>query len=539
MKDVCSLRGVFLLVACAGLVSCTGELDGTGDKPGPMPLRRLTSEEYNYTVRDLVGDRSNPGNEFVGESFGDSGFATPGIVSTVDVGRYMDAAEHVAAHATKSLETLLPCDPSKVGEDACADAFVRSFGQRAFRRPLELHEVAGLLGLYSTMRKDAGYGFGDGIRVVIQGILQAPQFLYHWELGAVASSSNGTRVRLTPYQVASRLSYFLWSSMPDDELIASAGSGKLDTGEGIAREARRLLRDPRARDTVASFRTQWLGLSNLSRITKDPAAYPDFEGDLRAAMGEETKAFFDYVVLYGDGRFDTLLTAPFSFVNEPLAKLYGVEGVTGQALRKVSLDPTQRSGILTQPALLSVTANAYEGSLVHRGQLVRERFLCQTLAPPPANIPALPKAAPGVSLRKRSEMHTMDGACRSCHLNMDPIGYGFGNFDAIGRYIAEDGGQPVDTSGFIKNIDGTQKTYNGVKELTTILAQSPEVRRCFEKQWFRFAFRRAEVPEESAALDAVYDAFSRSDYDIRELLVALTQVDSFSSRTLAEGEVVQ
>ncbi len=506
----------------------------------PSPLRRLTREEYNNTVRDLLNDSSAPAGGFAGESIGGSGFATPGIVSAQDVSGYMDAAEALSSASMSKLISGLNCDPALQGDAICAKRFVESFGGRAYRRTLTAAEEADLLQVFTEAGALPGnVTFTDKLQLLVRAILQSPQFLYHWELGLSAPKVANGVVRLTPYEVASRLSYFLWSTMPDDALLGAAEANRLGTPNDLAAEVTRMLQDPKARDTVTSFHSQWLKLDNLLRIVKDPTTYPLFNDALRRDMKAENAAFVNHVLLDSDAKLTTLLSATFSFVNEPLAKLYGVTGVTGTGLRKVALNASERAGILTQTALLSTTANAYEGSLILRGKLLREQFLCQRLAPPPAVVPPIPALAPGQSLRERSVIHMSNASCKVCHELMDPIGYGFGNYDAIGAYRTTEAGKTIDASGSISGLDGSDQSFNGPAELAALLSTSSQVRNCVAKQWFRFAFRRAELPEDAPSLSSAFDAFEKADYDIRTLLSALAQSPSFSYRSLAPGELSQ
>ena len=457
---------------------------------------RLTRDEYNNTVRDLLNDPSAPAGAFAGESIGGSGFATPGIVSAQDVSGYMDAAETLTSVNVGKVASGLSCDPALQRDAMCAKQFVEAFGRRAYRRRLTPAEVADLLQVFTEAGALPGnVTFTDKLQLLVRAILQSPQFLYHWELGLSAPHVTNGAIRLTPYEVASRLSYFLWSSMPDEELLGAAEANRLDTPSSLAAEVTRMLQDP--------------------------------------------AAFVNHVLLDSDAKLATLLGATFSFVNEPLAKLYGVAGVTGTGLRKVALDASERAGILTQTALLSTTANAYEASLILRGQLLREQFLCQPLAPPPAVVPPLPALAPGQSLRERSKAHMTNASCKVCHELIDPIGYGFGNYDAIGAYRTTEAGKAIDASGSISGLDGSDQSFNGPAELAALLSNSNQVKNCIAKQWFRFAFRRAELPEDAPSLSSAFDAFEKADYDIRTLLSALAQSPSFSYRSLAPGELSQ
>lgn len=505
---------------------------------GPMPLRRLTRVEYDNTVRDLLGDDIGLGQKFSGELVGSSGFSTPGLVSTVDATALMEAAEQLSLRAATRLDALLPCDPAALGDDDCASEFITGFGRRAFRRPLDDIEYDALVELYQQARTDLGRDFAGGIEVVLQAILQSPQFLYHWQLGSAQPEASGDVVALGPHELASRLSYFLWSTMPDDALFEAADADALGSDEEIEAQVRRMLADPKAKDTLATFHRQWLDIDHLLELPKDPELFPEWDDELKVSMEAETLSFINHVILAGDGRLGTLLTASFSFINEPLARLYGVEGVTGTDIRgPVDLDPAERMGVLTHASVLAHHARAYEGSPIHRGKLIRERLLCQTLPIPPANIPPLEGVDPSLPSRERYEAHFEEEPCRTCHLLMDLTGFGFENYDTIGRYRSTDAGLPVDASGTVYGLDGEARSFEDVRELVELLAASEQVKRCVVTQWFRFAMSRKETAEEQVLLDNAYAAFEASDFDIREMLVAIAMSPAFRYRQLSEGEL--
>ena len=524
-----------------------GTADPTTDGPaddgpaaGLMPLRRLTRVEYDNTVRDLLGDVTHPAQSFPGEGEGSAGFASPGLVGSTDVKRLMEAAEALAAVAIQDLPALTQCAPDVEGEDGCAARFVVEFGARAYRRPLAEVEVEALLAIYDLARSDLQQDFAGGLRVVMQAMLQSPQFLYRWELGEAPPDREGALVRLTGHELASRLSYFLWSTMPDEALFAAAGAGELDTPAEIEAQARRMLADPRARDTLENFTRQWLHLENLPAVFKSPDLYPGFDDALKGSMLAETLTFVDHVIRSGDGRVDTLLTASYSFLDERLAGLYGVAGVVGPELRgPVELDPTQRIGLLTHASLLTLGANAYEPDPIRRGKLVRERLVgCDKLPPPPNNIPELDPPDPDKPARERYEQHSMVEPCLSCHRLTDPIGFGLQHYDAIGQYRLMEGVHPIDASGVVHGLDGGDVAFTDVQGLAQALAASEEVRTCVAHQLFRFGFARRETVADRPSFDAAYAAYEAADYNLREFIVALTTSQSFRYRMPADGEVL-
>jgi hypothetical protein len=311
----------------------------------------------------------------------------------------------------------------------------------------------------------------------------------------------------------------------------------LSTNEAIAAQARAMLQSPRAARALDSFHRQWLGLSSLDSLFKDEARFPEWTSALSIAMRDEIQAFTRHVLLEGDGKVATLLGAPFSFLNADLAKVYGVSGVTGSELRRVELDATQRAGLLTMPGLLAVAAEPSVPNPFKRGELIFEKVMCQKLEPPPT-VPPLPEpdAANPVPVRQQLETLTSVAPCSGCHQLINPLGFGLGNFDAIGKYkTTDEAGFPIDASGTL--LDGTTFTTPG--QLAAALANDPKVRACLTKQWFRFGFGHAESEADTHSLETAYGAFAGAGFDLRELLVAFVTTKSFLYRSVEAGEVLQ
>jgi hypothetical protein len=546
-----------VLAACVGSIGDGGDLPGalpgaapggsglggtsqtqvlcTTPSPGAAPLRRLTQAEYNNTVRDLLGDSSNPAAAFPPDqkvgAFSNTAISL--TVSPLLAQGYETAAEQLASRAIGNLAALSSCDTATIGEDACATQFIATFGKRAFRRVLTQDETTGLLALYQANK--AGADYNNGIQAVIEAILQSAPFLYRAEFGDAARAlagppGSGGVVPLTSYEIASRLSYFLWGSMPDDALFAAADRNQLLTADQIAAQATRMLADPKAHPAVDEFFGEWLGVDDIDNAPKDPATYAIYTPQVRDAMQSETLAFVDWVMWQSDATVGTLLTSPVTFANASLAQVYGVQGVTGDAMQKVQLDPAQRAGIITQGAVLTVLAKPDRSSPVLRGKFVREKLLCQTVSPPPQNIVITPPpVTPGVSTREMFSMHSTVEPCKSCHALMDPIGFGFEHYDGIGRWRTVDQGQPVDASGTLSASD-VNGTFDGAVALAKKLAQSKEVSDCVATQWFRYAIGRGDTTEDACTLQSLKQSMSGSKSDMRKLLVAITQADTFRYR---------
>jgi hypothetical protein len=493
------------------------------DDPGPTPLRRLTHREYDATIRDLLGDDSHPSATFPVET-SPTGFDNEAQALDVDgmlAEEYLAAAETIAAAA--DLAALLPCDPAVDGEDACAAEFIAELGLRAFRRPLDADLEARYVALFADSR-DA-WGFDRALELVVVAMLQSPRLLYRVELG-LADDDGDAKVRLDDWEIASRLSYLLWGSMPDDELFAAASAGELATPDQVRGQTERMLDDPRARAMVSEFHAQWLKLPALATISKDEAVYPGFDA-LRPAFEAETRAFVEHVVFDGEGDVQTLLTAPYTFVNDELAALYGVALPAGTALERVDLPAGQRAGLLTQGAVLAVHAKPDQSSPVLRGRFVRERLLCEAMPEPPANVDTTPpEVDPDASTRDRFEQHTSDPTCATCHVLLDPLGFGLEHYDGIGRWRDVDGASAVDASGSIRTSAG-DVPFDGALELAAWLADSSQVRACVVTQWFTWSHGRAPDLVDACTTETLVDAFTAADGDIRELLVALTQTEAF------------
>jgi hypothetical protein len=508
------------LAVAVFLASCSSETAGPATAEGPF--RRLTREEYNNTVRDLLGATTRPADTFPPEEQA-NGFNNNSKVLGVTqllAENYLATSEVLADRFTREVNDVLPgC--TKLDGEPCARAFIETFGKRAFRRPLTAEEIDRFVALWRT-----GYDevfFDEGIEMVVQAMLQSPHFLYRVEVGEPVPGKAGLR-RPTPYEQATRLSYLLWGTMPDDELFAAAGARRLSTPEEIEAQARRMMGDPRTRATVGSFFRQWLQLDEINSLDKDTAVFPSFDGKLRPHLRGEIETFIDHVVWEGGGLHD-LLTASYTFLNRPLAEYYGVSGPAGDAFERVELDPARHAGILTQAGILASLAKPNQSSPVHRGKWVRERLLCEELMPPPPNVEVTPpNLDPGLTTRERFWEHRASPFCSTCHEMMDPIGLGFEHFDGAGLWRETENGLAIDDSGELVGTD-VPGEFQGVVELAHRLADSEQVRDCVTTSWFRFAFGRSEAEADAGSLESLRRSFG--DGDVRELVIGATRTDAF------------
>jgi len=537
---------VLVVAACIGAACGTGRIGEPGDgeqgpvstaplctggieDPGPSPIRRLTRFEYNATVRDLVGDDTQPARNFPSEeeAYGFTNNANVMGVTPVLTEQYLAAAERLALKAIERTDVLPTCDVLIEGEAPCATSFIAKFGLRAYRRPVTAEETDDLLIAFAEGRAQTGE-YRGGLRFVITAMLQSPAFLYRVEVAA--ADPNAKVVALGSYELASRMSYLFWGSMPDDTLLAAAAASELATKEQIEAQARRMLKDRRAEDMVAHFQKEWLGLGALDNMLKDTTVYPEFSAELRDDLSKETETFLKEV-FWRDGTLDGFFGAPYTFVNERLANLYGLPPPSGSGLVKVDTTSAHRFGFLTQGSFLALNAKANQPSPIHRGKFIREKLLCDILPPPPNNIIIKPPdVRPGSTSRERFEQHTKDATCRQCHQLMDPIGFGFEHYDGIGKYRTEEAGKPIDAKGEFIATSDLNGTFVGVPELAKKLGTSQQVADCVVTQWFRFGYGRTEQNEDACTMDRLRKTFAASKHDVRELLIQLALTDSFRYR---------
>ncbi len=505
---------------------------------GLTPLRRLTREQYNNTVRDLIGATGSPADGFSDdEKIGPFHSNAIAPIDELEVQQYGEIAATLATAAIAGMNRLSPCDLAADTGTAttCATQFLTQFGRRAYRRPLSRAEIQQYLSLYALGKQ--GGGVQNGFRLVVQTMLQSPFFLYHHDVGATGLPQPGV-VGLSPYELASRISYFLWNTMPDEPLFAAAAASSLSSDAALTTQVQRMLADPKAAATIASFHRQWLDVEDVGEQLKDAKMFPGFNTQLTDAMTQELSLFSNYVVLQGDGMLKTLLTSNMAFPQGGLFGIYGVPQPAGfTAGTAVALDATRRAGLLTQAAFLTKWSHADQTSPVHRGKLVRLNLLCGFIGSPPPNVnTAPPVPTPVTSTRERFAQHESDPVCASCHLLMDPIGLGFEHFDPVGAYRDVDGLGPVDATGQINkaapDLDGS---FNGAVDLANRLAQSALVRDCVASQWFRFSLGRMESTNDACSIQGLRDTFNASDGNIRDLLARIVLSPAFRSVRLNGG----
>jgi Protein of unknown function (DUF1592)/Protein of unknown function (DUF1588)/Protein of unknown function (DUF1595)/Protein of unknown function (DUF1587)/Protein of unknown function (DUF1585) len=519
---------------------------GTGtapavESPSPRLLRQLTLSEYQNTVQDLLRV-ANVDTSAIPPDVTVDGFTTNvtgAFVSETAMDAYNTVASALGDRAVaEAYATLVPCTTQ---DAACAGTFVTAFGSRAFRRPLTSDEKARYLGFFDASL--TGGDFKTGVGLVVKAMLVSPYFLFRSELGTAMGQDT---FHLTPYETATSLAYTFWGTMPDDKLFASAASGALANKAELEAQARRLLADPRGRVRITSFFYEWMESPRAYVATKDPGTYPAFskaQGANNAvvdAMRAEEDAFIGNVVFDSTKKFGELFAADYTFANDKLATYYGL-AAPGSATTplKVTLGAgAQRGGLLTLGMFLVGHGRTDESSPTQRGHMIRANMLCSDVPPPPPNVNTnITTMAAGQTGRDQIQALTGSGVCATCHTLMNPIGFGLEGFDSAGAQRTLDNGQPVDTTGVINGFTsstGAPLTFDGPRELSNILAQSQDARRCFAASFHRYARGYAAKGVDLGAVQLLQQDFLANDLDLPELFVRVALQDSFVLRRSAE-----
>lgn len=519
--------------SAAGGVGSGGASATTATDPGRVTLHRLNRAEYNNTVHDLLGTSSTPADDFPIDDRG-NGFDNMADVLTLSplhLSVYHSAAQALAAEALSNASeraALMTCDLAAQG-DTCARQILKGFAYRAWRRPIidaELERMMAVVNVAKTNGDSAEVGLGLALRA----ILLSPHFIFRVELDA-----NPTSLMAHPlngYELASRLSYFLWSSTPDTTLLASAESGALTSGTTLKEQAARLLADVRARSLIDNFAGQWLHLRAIDTLEPDHTLFPNVDAPLLSAMKSETELLFKDIAFQGTPLVQ-LLTANYTYLNDRLATHYGLPAVGSTELKRVDLSGNaQRGGLLTHAGFLTLSSHVNRTSPVVRGKWVMDELLCSSVPPPPPNVnlAAVSMAKEqGLTQRQALEQHRQDPTCNSCHQLMDPIGLGLENYDAIGAYRDMDAGKPIDANGQLPS----GETFVGAKELAARVAAKPEFARCVAKKLYSYALGRPPVETaghlDGPTLDALAQGLA-SNNSFAELASQIVTSPTFTSR---------
>jgi hypothetical protein len=529
--------GLLVLTLLAG---CVGQIGDANDGPGASrngddpqvttaPIARLTNTAYVNTLGDLfpgwaLPTPSLPADVVVGE-FDNNSLAQSPAAALIDI--YSSNAEAIAATLTEDLPRLLGCSPVTL---ACGQTWALDFARRAYRHPLSTQERDRLIALYTN---DAtGGDVALAVSLVIQGVLQSSSFLYRAEVGVPVSTELAA---LTDYEIASRLSYFLWESMPDEALLGAAADNALSRTDGIAAEARRMLDSPKARAAIARFQAQWLRFDKVGGLMRDSNIYPSFDADVGDALSTALTMYVDKV-FWDLGTLEALLTDSHAFVNDALAPIYDVDA-NGSTLQWTDVGAARRSGILTQAGLLAAFAHPQSSSPVLRGVFVLERLLCAETPPPPPGVQtAVPPPPEGDTRtgRERLEQDHEQGSCAACHRVIDGVGFGFEHYDAIGAWRDTENGKPIDASGTIVGSADLDGPFNGAIELGQKLAHSEGVRRCVTAKFFEYGLGLDENHVDEASVAAITAQFAGTDFDMRELIIQLVTSDTFRYRVITD-----
>ncbi len=418
---------------------------------------------------------------------------------------------------------IMICDPVADGRRPCAGEIIEAFATRAWRRPPTPEEVERLLQL-TDMVNGEGDDFDTQIAVALQAILLSPSFVFRVELDPTPHDL--TPHPLTDWELASRLSYFLWSSMPDAELFALAEQGELSDPDTLAAQVERMIRDPKSAALIENFVGQWLSTRALEDVNPDSARYPDWDAELKDAMGAETKAFVKEFLTTDRSALE-MLSSDFTYVNDRLARHYGLPPVGSDSMVRVHLTDDRRGGLLTQASLLTVTSHPRRTSPVKRGKFVLEHLLCQRPPDPPADVTAFPEAVdPDASLRERFEAHRSEPRCQPCHQLMDPIGFALEHYDGIGAWREDDQGYAIDATGTL--IDGS--AFDGGAELSKVIMGNGRLPECMARQLMTYGLGRGLVPKDDPWVDDVVGDFAGASYSLESLLISMTRSGAFTRR---------
>lgn len=488
---------------------------------GRVGLQRLTRSEYNRTVRDLFGVTSNPAAALPSDSTtgGFDNNASSLSVSPQSLELWLDLAESVAAEAMQNgAGRISGCDAEVDGALLCGQEVIAALGRRVVRRPLMDEELTSLMRLVDFALA-GGESFERGIEYALAAMLSSPQFLYRNVPPSVAPAGVSA---LDDYALATRLSYFVWGSTPDDALLDSAGQGALRDPIRLRAEFDRMLGDDKASALFDGFFSQWLALGKLSNAWPDDSILPGFSDEVREQMLQEARLFFSDVVAR-DGSALEFINGRSTFVNETLAGIYGVSGVTGSELVRVDTDPSQRAGVLTMPVILTMTSDPDRTNIVRRGSWLAESILCAAPPPPPENVSPLPDPLDGETEREQLLRHRADPACAPCHNLIDPLGFPFDNYDAAGHWREDLDGQPVDVAGQMP--DG--RAFDGVQGLVQLLEEGPDYKTCVSQKLMSYALGRVASSRERCVLSAIGEQTVAPDSSFSDLLWAIVTSDAF------------
>lgn len=541
-------RHLALLFSLAALPGCVGVIGDPPEEqklasdpsfiPAEATLHRLSEPQLKNAWLDLLGKplvmpKDLPADDVL---YGFTSIsAAKSTISPLDAEKYEKATYEVLNQVFADplrRDALIGCALTSVS-DACVKSFAGAFAARAWRRPVSDSEVSALLSVAEKVVVD----LGDpvlGVKFMLGAVLQSPHFLFRVEVG----EKSPLGYRYTSWEMASRLSFLLLDAPPDDDLRAAAQNGELLNAEGIRAHALRILDDPRARVALTRFFRDFMHIGKLDSLDKQPDKFPQITATLGPSMRIELERMFEENVFEREGDFRDLFTTRDTYVNEDLARVYGIEGVSGPDWMPVTLpDDGTRAGILTTPGFLALNAHKTQTSPTHRGRFVRLNLLCQDIPPPPPGInTTLPEPDPSkpTSLRQRLDVHRTSPECAGCHAKMDPIGFAFENYDAIGAYReVDESNLPIDAA---TDVDGTP--VNGALEMAALVASLPEVGACVARRFYEHAGAHLAGSGDDRSVDQVIEGFVSHSYNFKELVVTLVSNDGYryASMPVTEGQ---
>lgn len=504
-----------------------------GSDVGTKSLQRLSQIEYNNSVHDLTGTALNPADDFPADEIAnnfdnnvDVLSVSPSMLQTYAAAAVTLGDEVAAAAADPKTKASIylkvaPCAAQGGDDKACLATTIASFGLRAWRRPLSAAEVSSLTDIATA----AGSDLPSQVGAVVSAALTSPFFLFRVEYDSTPGSK--TPHGLGAYELATRLSYFVWRSAPDDALLASAKSGALLQDAELQSQLNRMLADPRAQTLISGFASRWLLLNTLAGVQPDAATFPDFSDQVRSSMLSETTTFLGDFMLKG-APLNEMLTANYTYLDNTMANYYGLPSPNSSTMTKTTLpEGGTRLGLLTHGSILTVGSTSATSSPIKRGKLIIAQLLCAAPPPPPANIPALPsEAGTNLTLRQALAQHTANPACSACHINMDDLGFAYEGFDGAGKARTSDNNSPIDATG--KYFQTT--SFNGGTELAPLIAADPRFVSCATQMLYTYAMGRTVTSADAPALAGLGQNFSGKQMNVTSLITDIVLSANFRSR---------
>lgn len=493
----------------------------------PKRIWRLTPEQYANTADALLQRTTKIEAKFDSDTVPEDGFGNEASVlgiSTIFASNIESAVSAVIKESAASLEKQLSCGKAASINDQCLNQFIDEFGAKAFRRPLEDDEKKRFQTLYNALQKDLGNA--EALSAVAEAIMRSPHTLFRTELGDGAKSG---AIRLTPYELATALSFALTNSPPDAQLLAKAADGSLADNEVYLAEAKRLISSPSFVTGMTQFMSRWRGIRWLPHVDKNKEMFPNYDANTKLAMIQEANDFVSKIVKDNKSSFTAFMTSNKTTITPPLAPIYGIETFTGS--KAIEAKAGERSGFLTLPGVMATNSSSNQTGPVHRGVFLLKKLMCLSMPPPPPDASTvLPETDATLTLRERFKAHSTEPSCAVCHVKLDPFGFAMEHYDPIGRYRAMDNGRPVDASGTITGTKFSNASFKNAIDMLEGLSKSEDVHSCFVKNTFRYVFGRTEGKDDKEQLAEALKAFTASNLDMSTIFLNFVTSDSFKTR---------